>query len=126
MKSRYVRQAFFAGLATALLSTTALTAISSVAVRPAYADEASELASINAFFDFGYGVCDAEVLSKFWGIDFWEAKVIGGEKVQAGAHDVLSEVLSQAYGSHVCGETSALDYHDAGDIAALWMGQTEA
>lgn len=126
MTTKGLRQAFFAGLAAALLSTTALTAVSAIAVRPALADDQDDQASVSAFFDYGYGVCDAEVLSKFWGVDFWRAKVLGGQKVQGGAQDVLSEMLSEAYRTHVCGQSSALEYRDAADVATLWMERSEA
>ena len=120
------RRHLYAGLAAALLLTSSLTAVSLVVSRAALSDEASEQASVVAFFDKGYGVCDADVLSRFWGVPFWDAKVMGGEKVQAGLLRELSDVLSAAYGSHVCDETSSLGYDDAPPLAALWTGTAPA
>ncbi len=114
------RRTLLAGLTAALLLTTSLTAVSLVASQSVLADDAADQASVIAFFDAGYGVCDADVLASFWGVDFWDAKVGGGQKVQDGHSDLLSSVLSQAYGSHICNETSSLDYNDSTTVAALW------
>lgn len=121
MKTAATRQTLLAGLAAALLLSTSLTAVSLIASRAALADEAADAASLAAFFQHGYGWCDADVLGKFWGIDFYQAKIRAGQKVERGEHSVLADMLSEAYGGNTCGQTSSLDYDDATAVATLWM-----
>lgn len=126
MKSVTVRRYGLAGLAAALLLTSSLAAVSAIASRSAMADEASDEQAVRAFFDYGYGVCDAEVLSAFWEADFWDTKVWAGYKVVNGDHDLLADNLAAAYGSYYCGQMGSLGYDDSMTLAALWSAPTQA
>ena len=126
MKTVGTRRTFYAGLAAALLLTSSLTAVSVAVSRGALADTAAENAAVDAFFQRGYGVCDADVLSRFWQIEFWDAKVRAGEMLQRGELRLLSDKLSYGYRDHSCGESSSLGYEDAPALAALWTAPTQA
>lgn len=89
-------------------------------------DSDAEEAAVNAFFDYGYSGCDADILAIVWGVDYWQAKVIGGQKVQNGWHEAIAADLAHGYGQHVCGQTSSLRYEDSSTLAELWTAPTAA
>jgi opacity protein-like surface antigen len=71
---------FFKKTALALAVSTALLGAKTVS--------AQYDAEINAFFQ-DYSFCDAQVLAVAWGVDTYEAKVRGGQKVLAGGSGVV-------------------------------------
>lgn len=119
------RKNLYAGLTAALLLTSSMTPVAVIASRAALADQATEQASMRAFFDWGYGDCDAAALAQFWNVDLWSAKVSGGEMVQAGELALLSDKLSDAYANFTCLQSSSLGYDDATTLAALWTTTSE-
>jgi hypothetical protein len=120
------RKYLYAGLTAALLLTSSMTPVAVITSRAALADDAAGQASVQAFYDWGYGDCDAAALAQFWGIDLWSAKIGGGEMVQAGELPLLSDKLSDAYANFTCLQSSSLGYDDATTLAALWTKTSDA
>jgi hypothetical protein len=121
------RRSMFAGLAAALLLSTSITAVSVAVSRAALADEAADQASVAAFFQAGYAFCDAVALGQTWGVDFYQAKIRGGQMLQEGKQKQLSEALSKGFKkSSNCGQSSSLDLDDSLELAALWTATPRA
>ena len=117
----------FAGLAAALLLSTSITAVSVAVSRAALADEAADQASVTAFFQAGYAFCDAVALGQTWGIDFYQAKIRGGQMLQQGKQKQLSDALAKGFKkSTSCGQSSSLELDDSLEIAALWTAAPRA
>lgn len=114
-----------AGLTAAILATTSMTVASYVLVQSAEAaaqrnSRPTADQAMTAFFDKGYGWCDASVLSQYWQMDWSEAKVTAGEKILRGDQRYLDEALGEAYGRYQCSQ--AFNYEDSTTLAALWNG----
>jgi hypothetical protein len=120
------RKNLLAGLAAALLLSSSLTAVSVIASRAAMADEAEDNASVAAFFQQGFAYCDAVALGQAWGVDFYQAKIRGGQMVQKGELRQLSEFLSKGYKKSACGQSSSLELEDSVAVADLWMATPQA
>jgi hypothetical protein len=105
----------------ALLLCTSLTVIG-IGATPALA--ASGDPSI-AFLK-KYNACDAQILANYWGVSFNDAKVTGGQKIQAGNNITLREVLGNARGQSECEwNDTGFNYDDAVALSKYWGNSTD-
>ena len=82
---------------------------------------------LNAYFNAGYGYCDAQMLGTFWGITPADAKLRAGKGL-LGYRGFLTNISSkltrsrQLYaGRNVCSYNSDFSYEDAVAVAAYWQ-----
>jgi hypothetical protein len=117
MRNSLKRYGLLAGLTAAVLLTTSLVPVDvALAQRTRCAD--GNCPESKAFDGSFYGFCDAVVLSKYWGVDSWEAKLRIGDQVIHKRERFINQELHDAFARHNCNE--AFNYNDALKVAELW------
>lgn len=107
-----------------LANTAAFSAATALPVGGAYAQDAS------LFYRSGdYTYCDAKMLGSYWNRSPWDAKVLAGQKIQAGGASVLKQVAKQAVRvaeqrgircTFADADNPAYTYNDAALLARYW------
>jgi hypothetical protein len=81
----------------------------------------------NAYFNAGYGYCDAQLLGKFWNTDPASAKLLAGKGLlrvsgfPTNISDKLASARQQYSGRGVCNYSSDFSYDDAVALASYWQ-----
>jgi hypothetical protein len=81
---------------------------------------------LNAYFNAGYGYCDAQMLGEFWGLNPVQAKMLAGKGLlgyRGFARNIPSKLTAarrQYAGRGVCNYNSDFSYEDAVALAAYW------
>ncbi len=92
--------------------------------RIAQANSTQEI--FNAYFNAGYGYCDAQMLGAFWGTTPASAKLLAGKGLlgwQGFARNIpskLSAARREYTGRGICNYTSDFSYDDAAALATYW------
>jgi hypothetical protein len=111
-------------LSRALLLCTSLTIPTLAGSLPALAD-----AKDVQVFRKDYNYCDAVILAKFWGIDPYQAKETGGQKIRNNLGRELKAAMRNARAQSSCAfQDTGMVYEDAEKLAGYWginVGQSK-
>ena len=122
MPVQFTRRSLLARIAAAFLLTSSITAAAIAVTMPVASAQNADRA-LDAFFNSGFGYCDAEVLSKYWRTSIDRAKVDAGAKILRGDRRVLRDVIRIAKRQYRC--STGFNSYDARAVAALWTATPE-
>ena len=102
-----------ANFTRALLLCSSLTLVA-MAGTPAAAEPAT------AFLN-KYNFCDAAILANYWQVDSYQAKIMGGQKIESGNNSTLKQVLKTARRQSQCEfQDTGFNYDDVSLLATYW------
>lgn len=108
----------------ALALVLAVSNLPLLAADEARAQRISQQQALQAYDNFRYGYCDAKKVAAVWNRSIFNSKVIIGEKVVAGAANLINQDIANTNGRVFCSwEETDLSYNDAVRLANIWAVQ---
>ena len=117
MSSSVTQGCLLAGLTTALLMSSSLTA-PYLSVAQAAPQNPVDTPQWQAAVHSHYGYCDADVLRQHWRLSIDDAKIRLGELILAHEFQIIDDELGLSYSQHRCQQSFNLI--DAPKVAELW------